>query len=158
MDKLNEKLSIIYKIYENEKKKKEKYYKKKIKKDDINNIDISIKKFLINRENYEYKNKLRLKSKRLKKEKKVSNDFDNIYHEEDNNKFNKNWNKLNRVFKLNRIYIYLKKKKEELKWSLKEYDNNLELLKERLELNGLNKEIEYDIEKGLIINCNIKFQ
>ena len=158
MDKLNEKLSIIYKIYENEKKKKEKYYKKKIKKDDINNIDISIKKFLINRENYEYKNKLRLKSKRLKKEKKVSNDFDNIYNEEDNNKFNKNWNKLNRVFKLNRIYIYLKKKKEELKWSLKEYDNNLELLKERLELNGLNKEIEYDIEKGLIINCNIKFQ
>ena len=67
--------------------------------------------------------------------------------------FNKEWRKLNHQLKLNRVYRYLKIRKNELEWSEEQYEEHKELLRDELNLNGLRSDIDYNIEEGEISNC-----
>ena len=153
MYSLNKSLKRLEIIYKNEQIKKQKKYNLKVEKKEQTSGDGLVKMFLKQKQKHEYKNSLRLKSLRNQKVKVISEDFDNKYKQQQTNIFNQPWNKLPAQIKLNRVYSYMKIRKNELEWSLEEYEMKLEGVKDGLELNGLRKLIEYDIEEGEIKNC-----
>jgi hypothetical protein len=152
---LDKALFKLEEIAQQEKNKKIKRLRLKIKKQKKIDIDIGLKQYLRNKEQYEYKNILRLKSKRLAKKIEISNDFDDKYKAQQENQFNKPWGKLLPQLKMDRLYRYLEIKRMELEWSINEYQEKLEMLKERFEITQLRKNIEYDEVNGEITFCNL---
>ena len=150
MDKLEQKILQLEKIYKNEQKKK---YKKE-KKQYIP-IDYDIKKFMKEKEENNKKNSIRLKSLRGKEEKKPIENFNKLYKEQEQNKFKTQWKKLNKVLQKNRIYEYLNRKKNELNWSIEKYNKNIILYLENYEINRLNPNINYNDKIGKIYFCNL---
>ena len=154
MEELNKSLQYLNNLNKIEQQKKMKHLK-------IKNIVINesenhglLKKFLKEKSQYEYKNNLRLKSLRNKKQESViSQNFDEKYKEKQFNIFNKDWNKLNKQLKFNRIYRYLKKRQNELKWTQKEYEEHKENIRVKFKINKLKNLIEYDKETCEIKNC-----
>lgn len=114
-------------------------------------VDRNLSMFLKSKKQFEYKNKMRLKSLRLKKEITISDDFNEKYKKSVENIYNKEWKSLTRSLKLNRVCKYMKLKKIELNWTNEEYYQNLELIK----YTGLNKNIEYDITSCKITHCSL---
>lgn len=153
MNQLENILNNLEEICRKERNKKIKKYNLKVKKEETTSNDSGIKMFLKQKSQYEYRNNLRLKSKRNEKKKVCSENFDEKYKEEQDNMFKCKWTKLTKVMKMNRVYRYLKIRKNELEWSMEEYEQNLEIVKERLDLNGLRKDVEYDEENCEIKNC-----
>jgi len=153
MNQLDKVLKNLEEICQQEKNKKIKKYNLKEEKEEIKDNDGGIRMFLKQKAQYEYRNSLRLKSKRNGKKKVCSEDFDEKYKEEQDNMFKQKWTKLTKVMRLNRVYRYMKIRKNELEWSIVEYEEKLELVKETLDLNGLRKDIDYDTEEGEIRNC-----
>lgn len=155
MEELNKSLKNLEKINNQEKIKKEKYLKKKEKIIE-EKISHSLLKMHQRRKNqFEYKE--RLKKKKNKKIQEIPENFNVLYDIEQTKIFNKEWKELPYALKLNRIYIYLKIRKKELKWNEDTYEEKLELLLYNLNTNKLknNINIEYNIEKGKIIKCHL---
>jgi len=153
MEDLNKSLRYLEQLNQVEEQKKRKYLKikeKKVVEDDNHGY---IKMFLRKQAQFEYKNRMRLKSLRNVEKKEVSEDFDEKYKEKQNTIFNKEWRKLNNQLKLNRLYRYLKIRQNELEWTQEQYEENKEMSRDKLSVDGLRKDIEYDVEKGEIKNC-----
>lgn len=155
MNDLNKALNKLEAIYKKEQAKKRRLYNLKEEEEEYVELsNYSIKTFLKMKQQHQYKETLRLKSLRTaKKPKKLSEDFDNKYKQQQVNMFKKPWNKLTKQMKLNRLYRYMKIRQNELELDINEYNTNLELIKDKLDLNGLRKDIEYDEENGEIKNC-----
>ena len=96
------------------KKKKKKKNKKKIEKKE-EKISHDLKEYLMMRRNTEFKNNLRLKSKRLaSKEKQYTGDKKEFYkklEQQQNEIFCKRWTSLSKNIKINRINKYFKDNK-----------------------------------------------
>jgi len=154
MEELNTALKKLEELCQQERNKKIKKKNLKVVKEEVKDNNGAIKMFLKTKAQFEYRNNLRLKSARMAVPKKpISENFDELYEEEQKNIFKKPWSKLNRVMKMNRLYRHLKIRKNELEWSLEEYEEKLEMVKDRLDLNGLRKDVQYDEEQGEIKNC-----
>jgi len=154
MEELNTVLKKLEELCQQERNKKIKKRNLKVIKEEVNDNNGGIKMFLRARDKFLYKNNLRLKSARMAAPKKpISENFDEMYEEEQKKIFKKPWSKLNRVMKMNRLYRYLKIRKNELEWELEEYEEKLEFVKDKLDLNGLRKDVEYDEELGEVKNC-----
>ena len=153
MNQLNKVLNSLEEICQQEKNKKIKKHNLKVNKIEVVDNNGGIRMFLKQKAKYEYRNSLRLKSNMNAKKKFCSDNFDEKYKQEQDNMFNRKWTKLSKVMRLNRVYRYMKIRKNELEWSIEEYEDKLELVKDMLELNGLKKDIDYDTVEGEIRNC-----
>ena len=95
--------------------KKKKKKKKKIKKKIWEKISHDLKEYLMIKRNTEFKNNLRLKSKRLaSKEKKYTGNKEDFYkklEQQQNDIFKKRWTSLSKHIKINRINKYFKDNK-----------------------------------------------
>ncbi len=154
MEQLNKSLKYLEQINQAEQQKKRKYLKiKEEKKEDTDNHGY-LKMFLRKKQQFEFKNKMRLKSLRnVKEPKAVPEDFDEQYKKKQDTIFNKEWRKLNNQLKTNRVYRYLKVRQNELEWTPEQYEEYKEMLRDQLNLNGLRADIDYNIEEGEISNC-----
>ena len=103
MNQLNKALNNLEEIYHQEKNKKIKKYNLKVKKEELKSNDNGIKMFLKQKAQFEYKNSLRLKSKRNAKKKVLSEDFDEKYKEAQNNMFKRKWTKLTKVMRMKNV-------------------------------------------------------
>jgi len=154
MEDLNRSLKKLEQLNQVEQQKKRKYLKIKQKNKVVEEDNHGyIKMFLRKQEQFKYKNKMRLKSLRNVEQKEVAEDFDEKYNEKQNTIFNKEWRKLNNQLKLNRLYRYLKIRQNELEWTQEQYEENKEMSRDKLNVDGLRKDIEYDVETGEIKNC-----
>ena len=153
MNNLNKSLQYLEDIYQKEQAKKRKIYNLKEEKKVFTSSDGLVKMFLKKKEQQERKNIMRLKSLRNAKEQVISDDFDAKYKAQQDNIFSRPWKKLNKQIKLNRVYKYMKLRKDELEWTTEEYEEKLETVKDHLDLNGLRKLVEYDEEEGIIDYC-----
>lgn len=154
MEELNLALKKLEELCQQERNKKIKKKNLKVVKKEIKENNGGIKMFLRARDQFLYRNNLRLKSSRMAKPKKpISENFDEIYEEEQKFFWKKPWTKLNKVMRMNRLYRYLKIRKNELEWSIQEYEEKLELIRDSLDLNGLRKDVEYDEEQGEVKKC-----
>ncbi len=155
MNDLNKSLKYLEQINQAEQQKKRKYLKiKEEKKTEDTNNHGYLKMFLRKKQQFEFKNSMRLKSLRnAKKPKAVPEDFDEQYKKKQDTIFNKEWRKLNNQLKLNRIYRYLKIRQNELEWTQEQYEDNKEMIRDQLNLNGLRTDIDYNVKDGEISNC-----
>ena len=154
MEELNKSLRYLEQLNQVELQKKRKYFKIKVEKEVDTNNHGFLKMFLKQKQQFEYKNKMRLKSLRgLAEPKPVPEDFDEQYKKKQDTMFNKEWRKLNNQLKLNRVYRYLKIRQNELEWTQEQYEENKEYVRGRLNADGLKKDVEYSVEDGEIKNC-----
>ena len=155
MEQLNKSLKYLEQINQAEQQKKRKYLKiKEEKKTEDTYNHGYLKMFLRKKQQFQYKNKMRLKSLRnVAEPKEVPEDFDEQYKKKQDTIFNKEWRKLNNQLKLNRIYRYLKIRQNELEWTPEQYEDNKEMVRDQLNLNGLRTDIDYNVEDGEISNC-----
>ena len=154
MEELNKSLKYLEQLNQIEQQKKRKYLKIKVKKEEDTNNHGYLKMFLKKQKTFEYKNKMRLKSLRnIEEPKPIPEDFDEQYKKKQDEIFNKEWKKLNVQLKRNRVYRYLKIRKNELEWTPEQYEENKEMVRDQLNLDGLRKTVEYNVEEGEITNC-----
>ena len=154
MEELNKSLKYLEQLNQIEQQKKRKYLKIKVKKEEDTNNHGYLKMFLKKKQQFEYKNKMRLKSLRnIAEPKVIPEDFDEQYKKKQDTIFNEEWKKLNVQLKLNRVYRYLKIRQNELEWTPEEYEVNKEMLRDQLNLDGMRKDIEYNVEEGEISKC-----
>ena len=154
MEELNQSLRYLEQLNQVELQKKRKYLKIKDIVEVVEENHGLLKMFLKQKEQFEIKNRMRLKSLRnLKEPVPVSEDFDEKYKEKQNSIFNREWRKLNHQLKLNRIYRFLKIRQNELEWTQEQYEENKEMVRARLIVNGLRKEVDYNQEEGEIKFC-----
>jgi hypothetical protein len=151
MQELNKSLKNLEKINNQEKIKKRKYLKKKekiIEEKISHSLLFSYKR---QKSQFEYRQRLKKKRKKLKLD--LPENFNELYEIEQENIYKKEWKKLTYDMRLNRLYFFLKNKKNELKWNENVYKEKIELLKNALLINQLRNSIEYNIEQGEIIKC-----
>lgn len=140
------------------KKKNEKEYQKKLKKFNLKDnrvIDNSdsylIKKYVKDREQTNYINSIRLKTLRLENTDKyfkgTEEEFFKKYNQKENKIFKKKWITLPYNLKIIKINEYFNNNKLE--------DNVKKTILNLLENKQLKKQVEYDMEKGIITEIKL---
>ena len=145
-------LNSIKEINHNEFQKKVKKYNLKINKEEDNSKSYFLKKYLMEKKNYEYRNVMKLKSLRLEnKDKKYNGSEESFFeklNDKTNNIFKKKWTSLNKNLKIIKLNEYFKNNKIE--------ETQKKTIKYLLEQKKLKKQVEYDEENGIILNIKLK--
>jgi hypothetical protein len=145
MNELNKSLQNLDFLNKKECSKKKTFFNITEKKNDETKNGLLLM-FQRKKELYEYKNTLRLKSLRTKKEMKISEDFNEKIEEIENNIFNKKWMRLSINLRKNRLYKYFNEKQITFD------DKIIEDLCDKKNKNL----IKYDDKNGFIIEIDQK--
>ena len=144
-------LNTIKEINHNEFQKKVKKYNLKIETQNEETESYILKKYLIEKKNYEYRNVMKLKSLRLENKDKYYNGSEESFfeklNEKTNNIFKNKWTSLGKNLKIIKLNEYFQKNKTD--------DKQKNIILSLLEKKQLKKQVEYDEENGVILNIKL---
>ena len=148
---LNNCLNTIKEINNKEYQKKVKKYNLKIEKQNEETESYILKKYLMEKKNYEYRNIMKLKSLRLENKDKYYNGSEESFFEKlnqkTNNIFKNKWTSLGKNLKIIKLNEYFQKNKTD--------DKQKNIILSLLEKKQLKKQVEYDEENGVILNIKL---
>jgi len=144
-------LNTIKEINHNEFQKKVKKYNLKIETQNEETESYILKKYLMEKKNYEYRNIMKLKSLRLENKDKYYNGSEDSFFEKlnqkTNNIFKNKWTSLGKNLKIIKLNEYFQKNKTD--------DKQKQVILSLLEQKKLKKQVEYDEENGVILNIKL---
>ena len=144
-------LNTIKEINHNEFQKKVKKYNLKIETQNEETESYILKKYLMEKKNYEYRNVMKLKSLRLENKDKYYNGSEDSFFEKlnqkTNNIFKNKWTSLGKNLKIIKLNEYFQKNKTD--------DKQKNIILSLLEKKQLKKQVEYDEENGVILNIKL---
>jgi len=144
-------LNTIKEINHNEFQKKVKKYNLKIETQNEETESYILKKYLMEKKNYEYRNIMKLKSLRLENKDKYYNGSEDSFFEKlnqkTNNIFKNKWTSLGKNLKIIKLNEYFQKNKTD--------DKQKNIILSLLEKKQLKKQVEYDEENGVILNIKL---
>jgi len=148
---LNNCLNTIKEINNKEYQKKVKKYNLKIEKQNEETESYILKKYLMEKKNYEYRNVMKLKSLRLENKDKYYNGSEDSFfqklNQKTNNIFKNKWTSLGKNLKIIKLNEYFQKNKTD--------DKQKQVILSLLEQKKLKKQVEYDEENGVILNIKL---
>ena len=144
-------LNTIKEINNKEYQKKVKKYNLKIEKQNEETESYILKKYLMEKKNYEYRNVMKLKSLRLENKDKYYNGSEDSFfqklNQKTNNIFKNKWTSLGKNLKIIKLNEYFQKNKTD--------DKQKQVILSLLEQKKLKKQVEYDEENGVILNIKL---
>jgi len=144
-------LNTIKEINHNEFQKKVKKYNLKIETQNEETESYILKKYLMEKKNYEYRNVMKLKSLRLENKDKYYNGSEDSFfqklNQKTNNIFKNKWTSLGKNLKIIKLNEYFQKNKTD--------DKQKQVILSLLEQKKLKKQVEYDEENGVILNIKL---
>ena len=144
-------LNTIKEINHNEFQKKVKKYNLKIETQNEETESYILKKYLMEKKNYEYRNVMKLKSLRLENKDKYYNGSEDSFfqklNQKTNNIFKNKWTSLGKNLKIIKLNEYFQKNKTD--------DKQKNIILSLLEKKQLKKQVEYDEENGVILNIKL---